>query len=140
VFKRIYVKGISADNIPISTNDPSGTVVSIVNSDGLGIKKTIQHQLLSIDLYKNTPLYVIDADSQIIDFSKNNGADWISNYIVNYPNAANNDYYITPAKLNQETIVSTVQYLTSTKIGNFINEVRYQLKTNNRIKINLSDL
>jgi len=140
VFKRIYVKGISADNIPISTNDPSGTVVSIVNSNGLGIKKTIQHQLLSIDLYKNTPLYVIDADSQIIDFSKNNGADWISNYIVNYPNAANNNYYITPAKLNEETVVSTVQYLRSTKIGNFINQVIYQLKTDNRIKINLSDL
>ena len=140
VFKRIYAKGISAENIPASTNDPAGTVVSIVNSDGLGIKKTIQHQLLSVDSYKNTPLYVIDSDSQVIDFAKDNGAAWISNYIINYSDAANNDYFITPNKLNQETIVSTVQYLTGTKIGDFNTLIKTSLKTDNKIKIKLSDI
>lgn len=140
-YKRIYVRGISADNFKsIYLEDPTGTIVSIINSDGIGIKKTLQHQLLSIDFYKNTPVYITNSESQIVDVVANNGQAWKNSYINNYQNAENLNTFITPDKINRDTLIPKIDYLSSLKISNLNNKITSLLQSTNKIDIKLSEI
>jgi alpha-tubulin suppressor-like RCC1 family protein len=140
VFKRIYVKGYSApDETNISFDDPTGTIVSIFR-DGALIK-TIQHKLLSIDSYINTVQNIIIGDGNVQDVSANNGAIWKTYFINDYKNTENNDYLITPYKIQQQTLIAPdIKYLNSNKLYQLETVFREGVKTDNKINIVINEL
>lgn len=135
--KRIYVRGISGP--PVYIKDPGGTQVIITKSDGLGIKRTIQHQLRSIDLYKNTPIYVRD-QGFVINMSDNSGQQWNNIFIDNYQNSENDVRFITPVKLQKESFISGLKVLDFTKLYSLQNTIEPLLTSETKINIKMSEL
>lgn len=140
-YRRIYVKGFTGSSSTVLIDDPSSTVVTILNSNGLGVKKTLQHQLLSIDTYGNTPMYMTTADGYgVIDVVADDGLLWKTSYITGYKDASTNDVFVTPNKLNTEVFNTNIKYINSVKLYALQNALKRLLSTTNKINIKMSDL
>jgi len=99
LYKRIFIKTYQfTENSPILLNDPSGTIVSFWRLDTNGKYtqiKTIQHQLLTIEKYLDSTLYV-DQAGLILDPAQN--TNWQSVYLVDHQTPNTNEIFITPRK------------------------------------------
>lgn len=140
-YKRIIVKSYSGpDTKPVLIDETSGTLVGVIRGDK--VVKTIQHQLFSIDSYLNTTQSIKNENNEIINVAANNGSLWKSVFITGYKDHANNPLFLTPIKIQKELIQyqNTIKYLQSTKAYDLMNAVDNAVKTQNIIKIKLSDI
>ena len=101
LYKRIFVRSYQfSDTIPLYLDDPSGTIVSFWRWSGTptpryNLIKNINHQLLSIQKYIDSTLYVNTSGSIL---NPTVLADWLSIYLSGYQNALGNTNFITLKK------------------------------------------
>jgi len=144
VYKRIFVKSYQfTQATPILLNDPSGTIVSFWRLDANGKytqTKTIQHQLLTIEKYLNSTLYV-DQAGLILDPAQN--SNWQSVYLANHQTPDTNETFITPKKqlLNIDLYNKTqINHLNKDQITVLTGKISNSLLTDDVINIKTSEL
>ena len=144
-YKRIFVKTYQfPDTTPVKLQDPSGTVVSIwrfnTSTNKYEQVQTIQHQLLSIDKYLDSTIY-INQQGQILDVTTN--SVWADVYLVNYQNATNNNEFITPRKQLMDVDLynkSQIRQLSLGGVKNLETAIKNLFKNSNTNQIKISAL
>lgn len=139
-YKRVFVKSYTAPDFnPVLFDDPAGTNINIFRNSGL--ITNIQHQLLSIDTYVNTTQYVKDQQNNtVLNISENDGLLWKNTFIVNYKNAENLDYFMTPFKLQIQKLNTDIKMIDINVLYTLEKTLKDQLPTENKIYIKLSEL
>ena len=144
IYKRIFVKSFQfSDSNSISFDDPSGVVVSIWRwSDALNRYlqiKLIQNQLLSIQKYLDSTLYINENDN-LLDITSN--SNWINMYIPNYLNGNNSNFITVRKQLMNDDFIKKqkINYLTKDKIELLKAQIRSKFLLNSNINIKLSEL
>jgi len=144
-YKRIFVKTYQfPDTLPVSFDDPSGTIVSVWRYDSDQNKyvqiKTIQNQLLDIQKYLDSTKYIQQA-GQILNIGSDN--NWQNTYITGYQQGNDNDEFITLRKelLDIDLYNKTqIKQLSQTGVNNLQTAVANLLKSNTDNKIKISEL
>lgn len=144
LYKRIFVKAYQfTENTSVFLDDSSGTNVSFwrLNDKGKYIQtKTIQHQLLTIDTYLNSTLY-IQQSGMVLNVTDN--TIWQSVYLADYKTANDNEFFITPRKqlLDIDLYNKTqIDYLNSDKVNLLTGKLNNLLITDDVINIKTSEL
>jgi hypothetical protein len=144
VYKRIFVKAYQfTQEISILLDDPSGTIVSFwsVNSNGTYRQnKSIQHQLLTIEKYLDSTLY-IEEQGLILDPTE--GTNWQSIYLANHQNSNTNEFFITPRKqlLNIDFYnKAQINHLNVDQVNLLKGKISNLLLTNDIVNIKTSEI
>jgi len=145
IYKRIFVKSHQfTDPNSIIINDPSGIVVSIWRWDNSRSSylqvKTIQNQLLSIQKYLDSTLYITQNDNMVDVTSDSN---WFNLYLPNYQTAASNSNFITLRKKLMNDVFlkkQQISYLSNDKIDLLKRKINDNITVSDIINIKISEL
>jgi len=145
ISKRVFIKTYQFPNTtPVKFQDPSGTVVSVWRFNNATNRyeqiKTIQNQLLSIDKYLDSPIYV-QQNGEILDLTAT--GVWENVYLAGYQTANNNDDFITPRKqlLDVDLYNKTqIKQLSLTGVKNLETAIQELFNNNNTNEIKISSL
>lgn len=143
LYKRIFVKLYSFyDNNPVLLEEPSGTIVSVwrIGSNGRYTQiKTIQNQLLTIQKYLDSTLYM-EQDGYILDPT---GDNWESLYLANHQTPQDNLIFVTLRKhLMDVDYVNKlkISYLDIDRLLLLKSKISTSLKSADHIDIKTSEL